>query len=106
MLKTLLAREEVNPNKPDNTGRTPLSHAAGNENEYVVKLLLGQEINLDQPDNKGRTPLSHAAGGDVRKWWKYNSGKERSTLRSQITVVEYRPRMPQELGVRRSQGSI
>jgi len=66
----LLEREEVNPDKPDNHGRTPLSHATGSRNsphspgrvEGVVKMLLGrEEVNSDEPDNEGRTPLSHAA---------------------------------------------
>ena len=44
----LLGREEVNPDKPANDGRTSLSHAAGNGYEGVVELLLGrEEVNSD-----------------------------------------------------------
>jgi len=73
VVKTLLGREEVNPDRPDNIGRTPLSYAAEGryknglyrprrENTRVVKILLGQgNVNPDRPDNCGRTPLSYAA---------------------------------------------
>jgi len=61
VVKVLLGRGEVDPDKPDNDGRTPLSIAVMNEG--VVKILLGrEEVNPDKPDNGGRTPLSHAAG--------------------------------------------
>jgi len=40
-VKLLLWREEVNPHKPDNFGRTPLSYAAGGGNVALVKMLLG-----------------------------------------------------------------
>jgi len=42
-VKILLEREEVNPDEPDNDGQTPLSLAAMNGNEGVVKILLGRE---------------------------------------------------------------
>jgi len=74
-VKLLLERGEVNPDKPEQRGRTPLSHAAGRGYEAVVKLLLErEEVNLDEPDKcseslsrygdtvGGRTPLSYAAG--------------------------------------------
>jgi ankyrin repeat protein len=46
----------------DNDGRTPLSWAAGLENEAVVELLLENGAELESKDNDGRTPLSWAAG--------------------------------------------
>ena len=62
VVKLLLGREEVNPDKPDNYGRTPLSFAVKNGREGVVKLLLGrEEVDPDKPDNNGRTPLWFAA---------------------------------------------
>ena len=62
VVKILLGREEVNPDKPDNDGRASLSYAAWFGHEGVVKILLGgEEVNPDKPDNGGRTPLSLAA---------------------------------------------
>jgi len=61
-VKLLLGREDVNPDRPDNRGRTPLSWAAGNGHGGVVKLLLGREdVNPDRPHIYGQTPLSWAA---------------------------------------------
>ena len=54
----LLDQDEVNPDKPDNDGRTPLLHAAWSGHTEVVKMLLDQdEVNPDKPDNDGQTPL-------------------------------------------------
>ena len=41
--KLLLARDDINPNKPNRYGQTPLSEATHNGHEGVVKLLLGQD---------------------------------------------------------------
>ena len=61
-VKFLLAKREVNPDKPDTGGRTPFSYAAGCGHEGVVKILLErEEINPDKPDKDGRTPFSYAA---------------------------------------------
>jgi len=57
------------PQRPDHRfpkfstgGCTPLSFAAGNGHEGVVKILLGrEEVNPNKPDNGGRTPLFFAA---------------------------------------------
>ena len=54
-MELLLAQQDVNPGKPDNRGRTPLSLAAGGGHAGVVKMLLP-----DKPDNRGQTPLSMA----------------------------------------------
>ena len=57
----LLERKEVNPDRPDKWGQTPLSCAALCGTEGVVKVLLGrEEVNPDKPDNDGQTPLSIA----------------------------------------------
>ena len=58
----LFGNKYINPDRPDSCGRTPLSWAAQNRCDGVVKLLLEQEdISPDRPDIIGRTPLSGAA---------------------------------------------
>jgi len=60
-MKLLLAKADVDPNSKDNDGQTPLSRAAENGYEEVVKLLLAKvDVNPDLKDNNGRTPLSWA----------------------------------------------
>ena len=46
----------------DKYGQTPLSWAAGNGHEAVVKLLLEKGAELETKAKYGRTPLSWAAG--------------------------------------------
>jgi len=61
-VKMLLEWEEVYPDKPDKSVKTPLSFAAMCGHEEVVKILLGREdVNSDKPDNCSRTLLSLAA---------------------------------------------
>ena len=43
-------------------GRAPLSWAAENGREAVVKMLLEKDADLESGDTNGRTPLSWAAG--------------------------------------------
>ena len=58
----LLGRGEINPDKEDKYGQTPLLYAAWNGHEGVVKMLLGrQEVNPDKVDMVRRTPLFYAA---------------------------------------------
>jgi len=62
----LLERKDINPDYPDTRyGRTPLSLAAENGYERIVKTLLEREdVNPNQPDSDtffGQTPLSWAA---------------------------------------------
>jgi len=68
VVEILLRQRSVDPNKPDNCGRTALSYAAQDGLERVVKILLQQQgVNPNEHDNSGHTPLSFAArNGHVR----------------------------------------
>ena len=58
----LFGRRYVSPDSLSVSGRTPLSWAAENGYEGIVKLLLGQEgVNPDSSSKSRRTPLSLAA---------------------------------------------
>jgi len=64
VVKLLLGREDVDPNRPDKNDRTPLAWAAGKGHEGVVKLLLGREdVDPNRPDEDAQTPLGWAAIG-------------------------------------------
>ena len=63
-MKLLLAKDGVDPDsKDDEYGQTPLSWAAENGHEAVVRLLLAKDgVDPDSKDSRyGRTPLSWAA---------------------------------------------
>jgi len=64
----LLEREEVNPDKLDNYGITPLSCAASGGYEGIVNILLGRGgVNPDSQiisaEHRSRALLSMAMGG-------------------------------------------
>ena len=62
MVKLLLAKDGVDPDSKDTEyGRTPLSWAAENGHEAVVKLLLNSRADIDAEDNYGWTALQLAA---------------------------------------------
>jgi len=62
VVKILLGRGEVTPDKANKFGKTPLSDAARNGHVEVVKILLEREdVNPDAPDKHGQTPLWYAA---------------------------------------------
>ena len=65
VVKILLGRDDVNPNKPDVYDQTPLYCAAWYGHEGVVKTILARgDANSDKLDNLGRTPL----------WWAVKNG--------------------------------
>ncbi|PUU73922.1 ankyrin repeat-containing domain protein, partial [Tuber borchii] len=60
--KMLLELGDVDPNKSDNGGQTPLYCAAHDWNEREVKWLLRHDdINPDKPGSQGQTPLGYAS---------------------------------------------
>lgn len=64
VLRSLLAIDAIpvrSLNRKDAQGQTPLSLAAINGHQAVVKLLLAKSANPDTPDKKHRTPLMLAA---------------------------------------------
>jgi len=61
-VRILLGRNDVNPDRADKRGRTPLSWAAEYQREESVRMLLERnDVNPHSPDKSGRTPLSWAA---------------------------------------------
>ena len=57
-MRLLLARDDVNPDKPDNDCSTPLPGASRNEHEEVVRPPVSWDsITPDQPDNDDTTLL-------------------------------------------------
>jgi len=64
VVRILLGRDNISPDRPDEYGETPLCWATSNGHEGVVEILLGRDdVNPDQPDKYGRTPLWCAAKG-------------------------------------------
>ena len=58
----IFGKRYVNPNSSSESGRTPLSWAAGKGHEGIVKLFLERkDVNPDVPDMYRSTPLSWAA---------------------------------------------
>jgi ankyrin repeat protein len=63
MIELLLETGKADVNSKDGDGRTPLSWAAVNGHEAVIKLLLEtSKVDVESKDTEyGRTPLSWAA---------------------------------------------
>jgi len=61
VVRMLLERNDVNPDKADKWTRTPLARAAKNGNEGVVRMLLKEnDVSPDTADKWSRRPLSWA----------------------------------------------
>ena len=61
IVKLLLGREDLNPDKADGRDQRPFSLAAASGREGVVKLLLGRDdVNPDKPDKYGLASHSWA----------------------------------------------
>ena len=68
-MKILLGREGVNPDKPDDGGKTRVWCAAWLGREGVVEILLERtEVYPDRPDNYGKTPSRVRLCLDMRGW--------------------------------------
>jgi len=62
VVKLLLGRNDVNPDRQDYNERAPISWAPENGHQEVVELLLGRkDVNPDRRGNDGLTPISWAA---------------------------------------------
>lgn len=62
VVRALMEIDDVDINRVDDTGATPLLWAAKNGHGEVVELFLRQQgINPDSPDYYGQTPILHAA---------------------------------------------
>ncbi|PUU83075.1 ankyrin repeat-containing domain protein, partial [Tuber borchii] len=67
VVKLLLGREDVDPNRPDVDDRTPLRCAAIEGHQGAVKLLLERgDVDPNRADKYGQTPL----------WWAAINGHE------------------------------
>ena len=77
VLATLIEMECYDINEGDFLGYTPLTWAAHNGHEEVVRFLLRpEEVNPDKPDKRGQTPLSYAAKGGYEGVVKLLLGRE------------------------------
>ena len=62
VVRVLLSRDGIDPDKPGEYGMTPLAIAAWNGHEGVVKILLGRDdVNPNGLDVNGETPLLQAS---------------------------------------------
>ncbi|KAL7800620.1 ankyrin repeat-containing domain protein [Trichoderma afarasin] len=62
----LLEFEDVQVDKKDSVGRTPLSYAVEKGGKSIVKALLDSgKVDVNRKDKKGRTPLSYCTSSNV-----------------------------------------
>ena len=87
VVKILLGRSDVNPDKPGRFGQTPLLRAASNGHGGVVKILLERDdVNPNELDRYVYTPLLRG----TREWLKYYSGGTASIPTSQVGTTLHR----------------
>lgn len=66
MLGKILAVEDINYEKPDSVGHTPLMAAATTNNTDLLRFLINQDVNIDLDDTYGNTALLFAvANGSI-----------------------------------------
>ncbi|GAW22631.1 hypothetical protein ANO14919_121730 [Xylariales sp. No.14919] len=86
----LLAHSEIEPDKPDNNCRTPLSYAAERGSSEIVRSILRQapKVDSNSKDNSGQTPLHFSAEqGHVEVVREILQSKE--TLRSKTKDIVF-----------------
>ena len=61
MVRLLLAHDDIDPNKSDSCGQTPLWWASFGRHEGAMRLLLARDdVNPNTPDKHNETPLEIA----------------------------------------------
>jgi len=94
-VKLLLARNDVDPNKPDADGTTPLWRASWHGHEGVVKLLLAQaDVNPNKPNNRLKRHSGAPATKGMKGWWRYCSRGTMSTMKSEGRMAEHHSGAP------------
>ena len=100
-MKLLLEKGAMLETKDEKYGQTPLSYAAENGHEAVVKLLLEKGAELETKDKYGQTPLSYAAESGHEAVVKLLLEKGAELESKDQTMVRRRCRMLQRAGTRR-----
>jgi len=89
MVKILLGRDGINPDKPGSHGQTPLWAAACDEHAGVVKILPAwSDVKPNKPDKVGQTPLLPAACLTHGEWWKFYSDGTTLIPTHQLSTAE------------------
>jgi ankyrin repeat protein len=82
-VRLLTGLQDIQINEKDNAGQTPLSLAAANGEEVIVRLLLEQnDVDLESKDEVGRTALLCAADGWVlhQFWRDFDDGRRAAVI--------------------------
>ena len=91
----------VNPDKPDNCGQIPDSHAIHHGHKEAVKTLCGPEdVDPDKPDNCSKILLSYAAITKHEELAKlYYLGRKMSIPTCQVTTAKHRSWVPPRVDI-------